>query len=246
MAVSTQSAAPESRHRIPPPTGERLPLKANVFQAMQSANTQLLPLFPYLGAGAIVPCGATFQGGPIDWGRFFHTNPITEIVLALGTDGGSVLPGDVHVLAPTHAVHPYLKDPRSPDSFLLVAITQREATNAPGFGQEAITFRCMQCSEELVHYEYATPVLPPRADWAPDADPYPAFSTLVGTLDASAVYNGDEARRTCAKCGTVNPPFPIDVWGLGAYVQQSRTANAARRALDEAARAAMGAATDDA
>src|SRR5262245_17969552 len=102
MAVPTRSATVRPEHRIPPPTGERLPLKANVFQAMQSANTQLLPLFPYMGAGAIVPCGATFHGGPIDWGRFFHTNPITEIVLALGTDGGNVQPGDVHVLAPTH------------------------------------------------------------------------------------------------------------------------------------------------
>jgi|SRR5581483_6849553 len=239
MASPTETAA-QPQHHIPPPTGERIPLKANVFEKMQSANTQLLPLFPYLGQDAIVPCGAIFCGGPYEFGRFWHANPLTEIVLAFGSDGGNILPGDVHVLAPTHAVHPYLKDPTSPNSFLLVAITQREATEVPGFGREAVIYRCTKCSEELLSHEFATPVLPPGAERPPDADAYPAFLTLVGTLDAADRYNADEALRTCSKCGTVNPPFPVDLWGLQAYVQQSRTANAARRYLDAAGQAALG------
>jgi hypothetical protein len=240
MSVQPQSAARPASHRIPRPRGDRLPLKANVFEAMQSANTQLLPLFPYLGEGAIVPCGATFSGGQHDFGHFFHSNPLDEIVVAFGADGGNIQPGDVHVLAKTHGVRPYLKDPTSPDSFLVVCITQREAPEAPGYGREAITFRCQQCSEELLRFEYAAAALPPRDQRAADAEPYPAFTTLVGTLDASNTFNDDEAQRTCAKCGTVNPPFPIDLWGLRAYVQQSRTVNAARRALDAAAARAAG------
>jgi hypothetical protein len=236
--VQPQTAARPSSHRIPRPTGERLPLKTNVFEVMQSANTQLLPLFPYLGEGAIVPCGATFSGGPHDFGHFFHTNPLDEIVVAFGTDGGNIQPGDVHVLAKTHGVRPYLKDPTSPDSFLLVAITQREATEAPGYGREAITFRCQKCAEELFSLEFAALALPPRDQRPADAETYPAFGTLVGTLDAANAFNADEAQRTCKKCGTVTPPFPVDLWGLRAYVQQSRTVNAARRALDAAARAA--------
>jgi hypothetical protein len=239
MAAPTETPAAKPPHRIPPPTGERIPLKANVFEKMQSANTQLLPLFPYMGVDAIVPCGATFCGGPYEFGRFFHSNPLDEIVLAFGTDGGNIQPGDVHVLAKTHAVHPYLKNPTSPDSFLLIAITQRESTEVPGYGREAVTFRCSQCSEELVQLDFAAAALPPRAERGPDADPYPAFTTLVGTLDAANLYNGDEAQRACKKCGIVNAPFPVDLWGLRAYVQQCRTGNAARRALDAAARDAL-------
>ena len=50
-------------HRIPPPDGTREPRKVNVFEQMQHANTQLIPLFPYYGPGAIVYSGAIFRGG---------------------------------------------------------------------------------------------------------------------------------------------------------------------------------------
>jgi len=64
-----------------------------------------------------------FSGGPHDFGHFFHTNPLDEVVLGFGTDRGNIRPEDVHVLAKTHGVRPYLKDPTSPDSFLVISIT---------------------------------------------------------------------------------------------------------------------------
>ena len=47
---------------------------------MRHANTQLVPLFPYYGPGAIVYSGALFRGGPgYDVGHFFHYNTVDEI-----------------------------------------------------------------------------------------------------------------------------------------------------------------------
>ena len=47
---------------IPPPRADRPPIRVNVFEAMQHSNTQLMPLFPYLHPGAMVP---VFR--PADW-----------------------------------------------------------------------------------------------------------------------------------------------------------------------------------
>src|SRR6266852_5182252 len=126
MAAQPRMLAPAAR-RIAPPAVGKAPLKVNVYQAMQATNTTLLPLFPYLEAGAIVPCGAIFCGGPgRSFGHFFHTNPLNEVVLILGAHGGNVEAGDVHVLAKTHGVRPDIKDPTDPTSFLIACITQRE------------------------------------------------------------------------------------------------------------------------
>lgn len=237
MAVQSQPAV-RPRWRIAPPAPGQGPLKVNLFAQLQAANTTLLPLFPYLGEGAIVPCGAIFCGGPgRAFGHFFHTNPLDEVVLILGARGGTVEAGDVHVLAKTHGVRPSIKDPTDPDSYLIACITQREAPDAPGYGREALTFRCRQCSEILLRCEYAAEAVPPLAARDPATERYPTFATIVGTLQAAENFNADEARRTCPKCGTLNAPFPMRTWSR--YVAQTRTANAARHSLDAAARAAL-------
>jgi len=46
-----------NNHRIAPPDGSREPMRVNIFDAMIGANSQLLPLFPYLGEGATNRCG---------------------------------------------------------------------------------------------------------------------------------------------------------------------------------------------
>ena len=99
--------------------------------------------------------------------------------------------------------------------------------------------RCKQCSAVLLRCEYAAEAVPPFAERGGDAERYTAFATIVGTLEATETFNADEARRTCRQCGTVSSPFPMRGWS--AYVQQTRTANAARRALGVAARDALGA-----
>ena len=45
----------EDTRRIPPPDPDREPLKVNVYERMAKAASQLMPLFPYDSAGAIVP-----------------------------------------------------------------------------------------------------------------------------------------------------------------------------------------------
>jgi hypothetical protein len=244
--ASNGSDAPP-RRRIAPPSGERLPLKANVFERMQASNTQLQPLFPYFGPGAMVPAGslmhggagagfADFGGGAADFGHFFHYNDADEVTVAWATDGGPRAAGLIRCLANHHGVKPHLRDPNDPDSFALAVITQRQSTDGPQ--REAVEFRCGQCHEPLVHHEYDGAPSPPGERRAPDADPYPVLPSIAGSAEAAEAYNASEAARTCRKCGTVSPPFPLEQWGWSTHVRNSRAVNAARRALDAAARAA--------
>jgi hypothetical protein len=236
MSAPTQVAREASVPRIPPPAGDKQVLKVNVYERMQSGNTQLLPLFPYLGQGAIVPCGAILRGEPgADWGHFFHWNTVDEVVVVYGGHGGLLQTGQIFATQKLHGVNSFLKDPTNPDSFLVLTVTQRQSVGEPQ--QEAVILRCGKCTEQLVRFDYDAPPLPPRAERGEDADPYPAFTTVVRSWEAVVAYNADEARRKCPQCGTANPPFPLERWGWADYSVQSRTVNAARRALDATARA---------
>jgi hypothetical protein len=62
-------------------------------------------------------------------------------------------------------------------------------------------------------------------------------AAILGSAEAAEAYNASEEARTCPKCGTVNPPFPLEQWGWGVHAHNSRVVNAARRMLDAAARA---------
>jgi hypothetical protein len=59
-------------------------------------------------------------------------------------------------------------------------------------------------------------------------------------VDAVATLNEHESNRRCASCGHDNPTFPLERWGWQQYVQQTRTVNDARHALDAAAVEALG------
>ncbi len=60
----------------------------NVFQFARGATCQLLPLFPYLDEGALVPAGAIMGGeANVDVGHFFHTNSVDEVVVVFGSEG---------------------------------------------------------------------------------------------------------------------------------------------------------------
>jgi hypothetical protein len=235
-----------SGRRIAPPTDAKAPLKANVFEVAKNSNTQLVPLFPYFGAGAIVPAAsvmrggtgegfADFGGGKSEFGNFFHHNDVDEVALVWATDGGPRAAGLIRCLANHHGVQPHLRDPDDPTCFSLNVITQRQTESGPQ--REAVEFRCKKCRETLIHHEYdATPV-PEGAEPSADADPHPALATILGSAEAAETYNASEAARTCPKCGTVNPPFPLEQWGWGIHAHNSRIVNAARRMLDAAARA---------
>jgi hypothetical protein len=216
---------------IPPPRADRPPLKANVFEAMQHGNTQLMPLFPYLHPGAMVPAGAMILGGPqAGYGHFFHHNTQDEVVVALAANGAVLQTGQVFVGARIHGVNSFLKNEKDPKAYAVMLITQRQAES--GAQSEAVSLRCEKCHEEIFRKDFdATPV----PDMTEAEHPFVSVALLP---DLFADYNGDEAKRTCAKCGNVNAPFPVAAWGWDKYAEQSAAAIAGRAALAELAKAA--------
>jgi hypothetical protein len=217
-------------HRIPPPDGSREPMRVNLFDSMMVANTQLAPLFPYFGEGAIVPAGAILRGGKDrDFGQFFHSNTVDEVVIAFGSAGSVTETGFVFVGANMHGVNSFLKNQEDPNSFNVVTITQRQRANGEK-QREAVTMRCVKCKEIVAQLEFES--TPPPAG---ESQRGCAFSTLTYSAEAAELYNASESSRTCKKCGTLNPRFPLERWGWTAYAEQYRTATDARAALERAA-----------
>jgi hypothetical protein len=68
----------------------------------------------------------------------------------------------------------------------------------------------------------------------------PLFTTLQGSVDAAETLNEHATNRHCGSCGFDNPTFPLERWGWRQYVQQTRTVNDARHALDGAATQMLG------
>lgn len=222
-------------HRIAPPDGSREPLRINLFDRMMVANTQLAPLFPYFGEGAIVPAGAILRGEKdATYGQFFHTNSVDEVIVAFGAEGSLTDTGFVFVGANTHGVNSFLKNEEDPNSFLVVVITQRQRVGEEQ--NEAVTLRCVKCKDVVAQLAFDS--TPPPANHYADPAGERAFPTLIFSAEAAEQYNQDEASRTCKKCGTLNPRFPLERWGWTAYTVQSRTAADGRRALMRAGSAA--------
>jgi hypothetical protein len=233
--ATSPTSAPEQTPRIPPPSGAREPLKVNVFDLMTGAACQLLPLFPYHDAGAMVPCGAIMTGDPNDseFGHFFHYNTVEEVAVTFGANEAMLQTGQIFVTQQLHGVNSFLRDPAKPEAFILMTITQHQAED--GDQGEAILFRCRKCHEPLVRFDYnATPKGVEGHDptqWGGSADDeVPMFATIWGSDKAAIEYN-DESARTCPKCGQVNAPHPQHKWGWHRYVSQVRTAQSAKRAL---------------
>jgi hypothetical protein len=235
QTVTGAASAPERTRRIPPPSGQREPLKINVFDLMTGAASQLLPLFPYHDAGAMVPCGAIMTGDADDseFGHFFHYNTVEEVAVTFGAKQAMLQTGQIFVTQQLHGVNSFLRDSADPEAFILMTITQHQAEE--GDQGEAILFRCQKCSEQLVRFDYnATPKGveghdPTQWDGSLD-DEVPMFPTIWGSNRAAVAYD-EESARTCSKCGHINPPHPHHKWGWNRYVEQVRTAELAKRAL---------------
>lgn len=214
---------------IPPPRADRPPLRANLLNVMQKANTTLTPLFPYLHAGAIVPTGALFIGGPgKDYGQLYHHNSVDEIIIAFVANEATLQTGQVYNGGRVHGVNSFLKDQTRPGSFALFTVTQRQLDAGPQ--PEAISLICSACRKQLFKGEFdgASP---------PDAleldHPFATPAVLPGLLRE---FNEDPARRTCPDCGHVNAPFPVHTWGWDLYASQSAAMAQARQALLSAGR----------
>lgn len=230
-----------SEHRIPAPAGVRPPLKANVFDFGAGICSQLQPMFPYENAGSIVPCVAVMQGTDDgNYGQFFHMNTVEEIALVYGSNNAMLATGSVFATQRIHGVNSFLKDPKDPEAYIVITITQHQSeSNSQG---EAILFRCEKCSHELVNFGYdATPRDVPGHDptqWGGTLEDQVAmFPTLWGGVRAFVQFR-DVAIRTCSECGHVNPEFPEKVWGWNRWTTQWKSVNAAKLAMIAAAAAA--------
>ena len=164
----------EDTRRIPPPDLDREPLKVNVYERMAKAAAELMPLFPYDSAGAIVPCGAVLTGGPdMEYGHFFHWNTVNEVVVTYGGNQAMLAPGQIMALQQLHGVNSFLRDEKDPEAFAVMVITQHQSTS--GDQREAVLARCKKCKAELVRHSYdATPHGLPGYDaesYGADEDP---------------------------------------------------------------------------
>ncbi|MGI9147900.1 MAG: hypothetical protein ACR2IK_15335 [Chloroflexota bacterium] len=234
MATLIETAR-DGERRIPLPREDRPPLKVNLFERMQGGNCQLMPLFPYEDADSLVPAGAIFRGEPgADFGQFFHFNTVDEVAHVFGAQGALLQTGQIYATQPLHGVNSFLKDASNPDNFLVLTVTQHQRASDPQ--DEAIIFRCAGCHEVLERYEYAAQ---PEPRGANPRTGQPLLATLQGSLDAAATLNEHPTNRHCASCGRDNSPFPLQRWGWQQYVEQTRTVNDARHALDAAAEQAL-------
>jgi len=244
MTQTTTSVCPADQHarRIPLPTGHREPMKVNVYNFMTGATCQLLPLFPYDDAGAMVPCGAVFTGDPEDseFGHFFHYNTVQEVAVTFGANNAMLQSGQIFVTQQLHGVNSFLRDTADPEAFIMMTITQHQSED--GDQNEAILFRCQKCHEELLRHEYnATPKGVDGYDpsqWGGSmTDEVPMFTTIWGTNKAAVDYDY-ESIRTCPKCGHLNAPHPHHKAGWQRYLNQVRAAESAKLSLRSAARSA--------
>lgn len=213
---------------IPPPRADRPPLRANLLNVMQQANTTLAPLFPYLHPGAIVPTGALFIGEPgKDYGQLYHHNSVDEIIIAFVANEATLQTGQLYTGGRVHGVNSFLKDQTRPGSFALFTVTQRQLEQ--GSQAEAVSLICSVCRKQLFKCEFdgASP---------PDAHELDhPFATPALLPEQLRVFNEDAARRTCSDCGHVNDPFPVRTWGWDLYAIQSATMAQAKRVLHETA-----------
>ena len=224
MTPTVDGAHPRAEHRIPPPDGAREPLKVNVYERMQHANTQLVPLFPYYGPGAIVYSGALFRGGPgYDVGHFFHNNTVTRSRSCGVRTVRCSRPGASWRTPNLHGVNSFLRDPESPDSFLLITICSARATpsrrpRSSSGGARSATSTC-SCT--------SSPIARPRSH----DDRFPEFPTHEPSVEPVARFNSDESLRTCHEVRSREPAVPDGASGAGRSGRmQQRTVNDARAA----------------
>ncbi|POM23166.1 hypothetical protein BTM25_43180 [Actinomadura rubteroloni] len=229
----------DTRH-IPPPDPDLEPLKVSVYERMAKAAAQLMPLFPYDHAGAIIPCGNVLIGGPENaYGHFFHWNTVNEVVAVYGSHKSLLATGQIMATQNLHGVNSFLRDEKDPEAFAVIVVTQHQSVE--GGQTEAMIARCKKCKAELIRHEYdATPHGLPGYDaerhGGPD-DPVHQFSTALGSAEFADLRNTDEI-RVCAGCGHANDPFPSAQWGWARQVAQTRAVNAASQSLIQTAASA--------
>ena len=217
------------RELTPHPT--KHPLHQNVYWAARMANAQLLPLFPYLDAGSIVPCLSLFSGRDGKTGNFIHCNSIDEIVVNFGAVDSPIKPGTARVGPKRHGVGSRNATPSLPTLATVGVITQRHPIDTAQ--AETVIFICHACNHELLKRDFDgnPPLSPDSAYFAPDL---PTFATVVESAQVAETFNAMGAAIACPKCGAANEPFPLDVWGWDTYRNRTQATLSAMRSLTDA------------
>ena len=221
--------AQDHAREIPPPNPDKPPLQANVFHALRTANTALVPMFPYVGDGDLVPGATIMWGGPNkQMSAFNHTNTVDEVAICFAANKSRLRAGFVHVGSRTHIVGNFFEDDTDPENLTAIVVTQRQA-EAGVPQEESLTFFCKECQTPLMHHRFSS-----KNDADADSG-IPGYQPPLETLTEGAIclypYNEDEATRTCPKCSTVNDPFPLSNWGWDYYQKNFVAAEASRRQL---------------
>ncbi len=200
-----------------------VPIKKNLFEEVIHAtgDLELVPVFPYLGDGAIVPClSYAMGGGGAKKFQFFHANDVPEVMICLSEHNSALRAGMLMSFPDLHGVNNFLKDVDDEDAYMLVvvAIRMREGAQHEGF-----LMRCRECNEPVFRLDR-------DIKEGPERPYYPEFYALRLYADAVDQFNASD--RTCAKCGTVQEPFPQDQLGWKRYARQVELANRARAAVE--------------
>jgi len=216
---------------IPLPSGNRVPLKTNVFDFIQNSVCTLSPLFPYVDEESIVPCIATFRGAPGKrYGRFQHFNTVDELAVIFGAQGGERrgTAGMVHVGAKLHTVQAPIDDPEDAGDVRVVVITQRQVRDKPQ--REEVRFICDECEWMLCKFAFEE-IPAKRGSVRTSIGQTNAFSSIRLSFESALKFNADENLRRCGRCGHVNPPFPTAAWGWDDYARQTEIAQISRQSL---------------
>lgn len=230
--------------QIHEPNTKKPPLKTNVFHALRTANTSLTPIFPYTSDGDLVSLATIFWGGENrDGGVFNHENSVDEVALTVAAVKSRLRPGFVHVGARKHLVGRFFENPADPEVMMAIIVTQRQ-TDAGVPQAESLTFICENCQEPLLvhHYSAKNDTNYAAKDSKGEAVVLPGFHPPIETVTEGAIalepFNRDPDARTCAKCGTVNGQFAVNIWGWDAYYHSTVTAERGRAIFAAAAAAA--------
>jgi rubredoxin len=217
----------------PHPTKQ--PLRENVYWVGRMANAQLVPMFPYLEPGSIVPCISLFYGGPDSVvGHFVHANSVDEVLVNFGAVESYIKPGLARVGTKVHGVGTHSAKPE-PDGFAAInVITQRHPTDA---GQrETVTFICHSCKHELTKHEYdGNPAASSDSEFF--APGLPTLATIIESSRTAEDYNALGDDIVCPKCGAHNERFPMRIWGWSEYRRKTQGTVRSMRALALASKA---------
>src|SRR2546430_15994745 len=135
--------APEAGHVPRQSAPHKRPMKVNVLELITKniGTLQLVPIFPYLDDGAIVPCLSISKGGSdLEPFQFFHANVVAESILCLAEQGATMKTAQLMKTPPVHGVNAFLKKPADPESFYVVLVTIRMMSEA--VQQEGFIIRC--------------------------------------------------------------------------------------------------------